>query len=275
MILLHSRIRILRHERSSPVYLVGASPASGSRRCWKAGAAVCRHPVPSPSTMSALALGAYTHALAGMALTLGISMAKRPGPRPGGARDEDDDGVPTNFSELVDFLHDRLEPDDFVAVAGLLADLSADRSGLASDSRYGVTTIMGNDTVAELRAIQRAEEATRPILGMDGAQRYSTAAGIYKAAIKALGYDTTGLIGLGCERAFDLVKHRPRRSMAADTAMIEKMKAQFPHLDSLKKGSFAQRYVKRHGLAPPFRHDSGVHGYDPGGNIGRMQSSRS
>jgi hypothetical protein len=40
-------------------------------------------------------------------------------------------------------------------------------------------------------------------------------------------------------------------------------------------GSFAQRYVKRHGLAPPFRHDSGVHGCDPGGNNGRRQSSRS
>jgi single-strand DNA-binding protein len=43
----------------------------------------------------------------------------------------------------------------------------------------------------------------------------------------------------------------------------------------LMLGSFAQRYVKRHGLAPPFRHDPGVHGYDPGGNIGRRQSSRS
>jgi Helix-turn-helix domain len=40
-------------------------------------------------------------------------------------------------------------------------------------------------------------------------------------------------------------------------------------------GSFTQRYVKRHGLVPPFRHDSGVHGYDPGRNIGRRQSSRS
>jgi hypothetical protein len=40
-------------------------------------------------------------------------------------------------------------------------------------------------------------------------------------------------------------------------------------------GSFAQRYVKRHGLAPLFRHDSGAHGYDLGGNIGRRQSCRS
>jgi hypothetical protein len=60
---------------------------------------------------------------------------------------------------------------------------------------------------------------------------------------------------------------------------LEWRRANRPTLHNLSclrtMGSFAQRYVKRHGLAPPFRHDSGVHGYDPGGNIGRRQSSRS
>ena len=46
-------------------------------------------------------------------------------------------------------------------------------------------------------------------------------------------------------------------------------------VDRAKLGSFTQRYVKRHRQVPSFRHDSGVHGYDPGGNIGRRQSSRS
>jgi hypothetical protein len=45
--------------------------------------------------------------------------------------------------------------------------------------------------------------------------------------------------------------------------------------EASKMGSFAQRYVKRHGPRPPFRPDVEVAGCDPAGNIGRRPSSRS
>src|SRR5688572_29992897 len=41
------------------------------------------------------------------------------------------------------------------------------------------------------------------------------------------------------------------------------------------RGSFAQRYVKRHDLRPPFRLDFEVPGSNPAGNIVRRPSSRS
>ncbi len=42
----------------------------------------------------------------------------------------------------------------------------------------------------------------------------------------------------------------------------------------MKRGSFTQRYVKRHGSRPPFRPDFEVPGCDPAENIGRRPSSR-
>ncbi|MEJ7607537.1 MAG: hypothetical protein WKF37_15035 [Bryobacteraceae bacterium] len=68
--------------------------------------------------------------------------------------------------------------------------------------------------------------------------------------------------------------HPPCATIRLSRSVFQPSRARksLPHL---MVGSFAQRYVKRHGQGLSFRHDAGVHGYDPGGNIGRKQSSRS
>jgi dihydroxy-acid dehydratase len=63
----------------------------------------------------------------------------------------------------------------------------------------------------------------------------------------------------------------PSRELIADS--VEYMVN--AHCADAMVGSFTQRYVKRHGLRPPFMPDSGVPEYDPAGNIGRRPSSRS
>jgi hypothetical protein len=159
----------------------------------------------------------------------------------------------TDPSALLDFLSTKLSPADFAKVSGMLNE--ADPS-LAQDdpppfagspstgAKPGYTKLTtGNQTAMDTRTLNAvravnelhaAEEAVRPyvgnIIGMD------SAVGVYRAALKALGHDPSGISPGAMQATFNAIKGtRAKRNVAMDAKERAGFEERFPDAGRLSR----------------------------------------
>jgi hypothetical protein len=157
----------------------------------------------------------------------------------------------TDPSALLDFLSTKLSPADFAKVSGMLneADPSLaqdDPAPFAGSPKTGANPLyqsLGNQTAMDTRTLNAvravnelhaAEEAVRPyvgnIIGMD------SAVGVYRAALKSLGHDPSGISPSAMQGTFNAIKGtRAKRNVAMDAKERAGFEERFPDAGRLSR----------------------------------------
>jgi hypothetical protein len=140
--------------------------------------------------------------------------------------------TPDDHEALMALLRDALDPAEFEAACAMIDALIANPGAPATDRKAaadgripGVSTV---NFVRQWRELQQAEAET----GLTG----DSAAGIYHAAIRAMGHDVPKMPTAGMRTAYQLARRQAAakpRALASDAKATSRRGEMFPNANRL------------------------------------------
>jgi hypothetical protein len=148
-------------------------------------------------------------------------------------QDDPDDEIDSRddpSTQILKFLQGKLSPEDYTRVETILCN--QEENGLVGDRALRATDPTSR-AVQRMQDITAAEREVAPCVGAVLGQ--DSAAGVYTAALRAMGQNTVGLHPSAARSMFRALRHqgaRPR--VAMDSVTQQSYAARFPGVGALK-----------------------------------------